>query len=201
MACSRFKLSLLVIAAVTAITPVLLAEAGVNWAGNFTPCFAHAELCKRTSMSIGVRLAAGNPTVNREFRRAMDFWAKVLDMSWHQDQTTACALQVVDGTPEILEHSVVARSQFTDWDNFQGWIAFDSKAPLTRTETFVTAVHEIGHTLGLQHNPSARSVMYYIDLEGPEVLDESDLASLEQRHRLRHPGLAPPIRVNDTLLD
>jgi hypothetical protein len=198
MPCSRFKLSLLVIAAVTAIAPVLLAEAGVNWAGDFTPCFAHSELRKKTSMSIGVRLAAGNPTVNREFRRAMDFWAKVLDMSWHQDQTTACALQVVDGTPEILENSVVARSQFTDWENFQGWIAFDSKAPLTRTETFMTAVHEIGHTLGLQHNPSARSVMYYIDLEGPEVLDENDVASLEQRHTMRHPALPAPIPVSET---
>lgn len=177
--------------------PAFLAgEGGVNWAGDFAPCLAHSELLKSSPMDLGVRFSAGNPLVNRQFRRAMDFWARVLDMAWHEDQTTACALQVVDGTPTILQHSVVARSQFTDWANFQGWIAFDSRAPLTKTETFLTAVHELGHTFGLKHNPSAKSVMYYIDLEGPEVLDREDMTALAQRHKLRDPVLIPPIPVN-----
>ncbi len=54
------------------------------------------------------------------------FWTTVLDMDFHDQADGACALAVVDATPTILhENNDVARAQFTDWDNFQGWIAFD----------------------------------------------------------------------------
>jgi hypothetical protein len=115
------------------------------------------------------------------------------------DNTTSCAIQVVDGTPEILKRTIVARSQFTDWDNFQGWIAFNPHVDLTRTELYLTAVHEIGHMLGLKHNPSAHSVMYYLDLEGQEYLDASDLALLAERHKMRSHERAriPVVRLED----
>jgi hypothetical protein len=104
-------------------------------------------------------------------------------------------MQLVDGTPAILKISIVARSQFTEWDNFQGWIAFNPRAPLTNSELYLTAVHEIGHMLGLKHNPSVHSVMYYLDLEGFEVLDHTDLAMLAGHHKLRVASLSEPIAV------
>jgi predicted Zn-dependent protease len=60
---------------------------------------------------------------------------------------------------------------------------------------FLTAVHEIGHIFGLKHNPSTRSVMYYLDLEGSEVLDREDLSALASRHRLRLSSVDEPITV------
>jgi len=49
--------------------------------------------------------------------------------------------------------------------------------------------------LGLRHNPSVHSVMYYLDLEGTEVLDQTDLATLAVRHKLRVASLSEPITV------
>ncbi len=166
-----------------------------NWNGNFTPCNQRSELLKNGIMDLGVKISTSNPLLAREFRLAMNFWAQVLDMRWHEEDSDSCSVQLVDGTPAILMNSIVARSQFTEWDNFQGWIAFNPRAPLSQVEMFLTAVHEIGHMLGLKHNPSAKSVMYYLDLEGTEVLDQYDMATLASRHKLRAAALNVPILV------
>jgi hypothetical protein len=171
----------------------------VNWTGNFAPCDTHSELLKRGSMRLGVRFSTSNPAVAREFKRAMDFWAGIIDMSWHEDGTSSCSVELVDGTPAILQNAVVARAQFAEWRNFEGWIAFDPRAPLTKVEMYLTAVHEIGHMLGLSHNPNPSSVMYYIDLEGPEVLDSWDLAALAAHHKLRIDSARAPIPVSAKL--
>jgi hypothetical protein len=117
-------------------------------------------------------------------------------MSWHEDQTSSCAIELVDGTPGIFHNAMIARSQFTEWQDFQGWIAFDPRAPLTKAEMYLTSVHEIGHMLGLKHNSSPKSVMYYIDLEGPEVLDDRDVKELAIHHKLRVTPVDAPIAVN-----
>lgn len=166
----------------------------VNWTGSFEPCGRRSELLKRGHMDLGVRLSTSNRVLAQEFRRAMDFWSSIVDMNWYDDQSSSCSLQLVDGTSSILTNATVARSQFTDWSNFQGWIAFDPKAPLSRTEMYLTAVHEIGHLLGLKHNPDPNSVMYYLDLRQREMLDRCDLAALAARHKLRVP-IRTPVRV------
>lgn len=165
-----------------------------NWVGNFEPCSTHAELFKHGHMDLGVRISTSNPELARQFKNAMNFWAKILDMSWYEDDSSFCSVQLVDGQTSLFKNGTVARSQFTDWDNFQGWIAFDRTAPLTKTELFLTAVHEIGHMFGLKHNPSARSIMYFLDLEGPEVLETADLMSLATRHKLRIASIDRPIK-------
>jgi hypothetical protein len=193
---SRRVARIVFLALLTASLGLLADPPRINWTGNFAPCDSHTELLKRDSMRLGVRLSTSNPAVAREFKRAMDFWTKIVDMSWYEDRTSSCSLEVVDGTPTILQHAVVARAQFAEWQNFEGWIAFDPRAPLTRTEMYLTAVHEIGHMLGLRHNPSPNSVMYYIDLEGPEVLDAYDLKSLAAHHALRLDVSQAPIPVS-----
>ncbi len=177
--------------------PGVLADQNIaNWKGNFAPCNGHSELLKHGSMNLGVRISTSNPELGREFERAISFWSHVVDMSWHEDQTSTCAIELVDGTPTIFKNAMIARSQFTEWQNFQGWIAFDPRAPLTKTDMYLTAVHEIGHMLGLKHNPDAKSIMYYIDLEGPEVLDATDINSLAAHHKLRVTASDAPIAVN-----
>jgi hypothetical protein len=156
-----------------------------NWTGPYAACNQRGELMKRDAMDIGVRFSTSNPVLEQQFRQALSFWSQVVELKWHEDDSSSCSIQLVDGTPDILKRSIVARSQFTDWDNFQGWIAFNPAVQLSRVELYLTAVHEIGHMLGLKHNPNARSVMYYLDLEGQEYLDATDLALLATRHRLR----------------
>jgi len=179
-----------------AVVPASFADQRTtNWIGDFSPCESRFELLRHEPMRLGVKISTSNPILARQFRGAMDFWSQVLDMRWHDDPSATCAVQLVDGTPSILKKTIVARAQFTDWDNFQGWIALNPRAPLTQEEMFLTAVHEIGHIFGLKHNPSTRSVMYYLDLEGSEVLDREDLSALASRHRLRLSSVDEPITV------
>jgi hypothetical protein len=192
--CNTIRIALL--CPLLTLTASFADQRTANWSADFPPCNQRFELRKHDPMSLGVKISTSNPDVARAFRLAMDFWSQVLEMDWHEDDSSSCALQVVDGTPGILKSGIVARSQFIEWDNFQGLIAFNPKTQLSDIETYLTAVHEIGHMLGLKHNPSALSVMYYLDLEGSEILDRTDLAVLANRHKLRVESLNAPISVS-----
>jgi hypothetical protein len=165
---------------------VAQAETPANWSANRPPCNQHSELLKQGHMDLGVRVATTNRLLAEQFRRAMDSWAKILDLDWHEDDTENCSIQLFDGDRELFQPVVVAaRSQLPDRNDFQGWIAFNPAQTLSETDLYRISVHEIGHMLGLQHSSNAMSVMYFLDLEGLEWLDPADLAALARHHKLR----------------
>jgi len=148
-------------------------------------------------MTLGVRIATANPALAEQFKSAMDFWAKVLDLTWHQDDSENCSIELIDGQRKLFEpvpDNMVARSQFPDRLAFEGWIVFNPAVTLTKSELYRISVHEIGHMLGLHHNPNTRSLMYDLDLECSEVLDATDLASLAAHHKLRT-SLTEPVKL------
>lgn len=184
----RIKVTVLTRAAIMCLTIALglgAAERPGQWAGPYDPCDGHGELLKSGHMSLGVRFATSNPQLAAAFARAMSFWAGVLDMEWRTENSRKCALQVVDGDTGLFEPAQSARAQFPSSLSFQGNIAFNPGMTLPVSELFVTAVHEIGHLLGLQHSASAFSIMYFLYLDGPLCLDNADLSALAARHRLR----------------
>ena len=136
-------------------------------------------------MNLGVRFSTSSPTLKVEFGRAMSFWASILEMNWHEEDSRACAIQAVDGDRDLFRPGEVARAQFPGLPAYQGWIAFNPRVSLPADELFLTAVHEVGHLLGLPHSSNASSVMYFLALDGPVFLDSADLAALATRHRLR----------------
>ncbi|MBV8817633.1 MAG: matrixin family metalloprotease [Acidobacteriaceae bacterium] len=159
-----------------------------NWSGPYHPCANRGELTKPGHMRLGVRFDTNSSQIALAVRRALTFWSLILDMSFYEEPTAACAVAVVDGTPAILrDNNNVARSQFTDLPNFQGWVAFDPHAGeyMSNEEMYATAVHELGHLFGLRHNPRASSIMYYLDCDGTSLLDERDLQTLALRHAMR----------------
>jgi hypothetical protein len=165
---------------------VAQAETPANWSANRPPCNQHSELLKQGHMDLGVRVATTNPLLAEQFRRAMDSWAKILDLDWHEDDTENCSIQLFDGDRGLFQPvAVAARSQLPDRNDFQGWIAFNPAQTLSEPDLYRISVHEIGHVLGLQHSSSAMSVMYFLDLEGLEWLDPTDLAALARHHKLR----------------
>jgi hypothetical protein len=98
------------------------------------------------------------------------------------------AAELSDGARDLFEpnpNNMVARSQFPDRRDFQGWIVFNPAVTLTPAESYRISVHEIGHMLGLKHNPNTRSLMYDLDLECSDELDATDFASLRAHHKLR----------------
>ena len=170
---------------------VLRAQPLSNWVAHIHRCEQSSELQKPGHMELTVWLNTSNPKLAVEFRRAMNFWATVLDMTWRETNRPPCSIQVVDGSPTLFSgNTMAARSQFPDRTHFHGWIAFNPACRLTGPETYLTAVHEVGHLMGLEHNPNPKSIMYFIDPDEPPLLDRRDLACLGKRHKLRKTSVA-----------
>ncbi len=167
------------------------------------PCAKYDDLRNSVLGSIGVRIDPTGPWVDA-FRRALRFWNGVLAANFHEETNLhACAVRIINGGPGILNHVMVARSQITGWADFRGKIAVNPLAAkeLSSSELYGTAVHELGHILGLKHNASSRSVMYFLDIEGTEVLDSTDILDLSTHHKLR-PAIVScrPSRVTVTAI-
>lgn len=160
-----------------------------NWTGDYAPCDRHADLLNPDHVDLGVRISTSDAVLAREFERAMDFWTGILDMAWHRVDSAACAIQLVEGTPELFRSEactcLTARSQLPDRAGFQGWIAFNTTAKATQNELYATAVHEVGHLLGLPHNARGSSVMFFLALDGPVSLNAADYAALAGHHKIR----------------
>ena len=177
------------------LVPVFLFLSGVkttlavaapgNWTGNYLPCDRHSELLNHSHMELAVRFSTSDRRLEAEFASALDFWATVLDMEWHREDSRGCSLAVVEGNRGMFEPGQVARAQFPNTPSFQGWIAFNPKFAPDRGEQYFMAVHELGHVFGLAHNPSPSSVMYFLYVGAPMFLDEGDLQALAAHHKLR----------------
>ena len=171
-------------------------ETAANWSSNYSPCNRHTELLRQGHLDLGVRVATANPSLAEQFRRAMDSWASILDLDWHEDDTENCSIELVDGKRELFQPAAIAaRAQLPDRLDFQGWIAFNPALTLSESELYRIAVHEIGHILGLQHSSNAMSVMYGFDVEGLEWLDPTDVAALARHHKLRVASLDKPVKL------
>jgi hypothetical protein len=166
-----------------------------EWSGNYSPCDRHEEVLKHEHMNLGVRFNASDPGLVDAFFHALDFWATVLDMEWHEEDSRACSIEIVDGNRGLFRPGEVARAQFPGGQFFQGWIAVNRTVALQDSEQYFVAVHELGHLMGLRHNPSARSVMYYLNLDGPLLLDSADLGALTVLHKLRSERMTVPVIV------
>jgi len=185
----------LIVSYVLAASAGMAAERSANWSGEFSPCDRHSELLKEGHLELGVRFSTTNRRSAAEFARALDFWATVLDMEWREDNSRSCAIQIVDGRPDLFTKGEVARAQLPDRSAFQGWIALNPNVRLPANEMFFVAVHELGHLLGLPHNSSAWSVMFYLQVDEPLVLNEADLGELAAHHKLRVTRLNQPLSV------
>jgi hypothetical protein len=144
-------------------------------------------LLESDHVDLGVRILTSNPVLARQFALAMEFWTGVLDLAWHKVNSQHCSIELVDGTPELFDRCacISARSQFPDRPGFEGWIAFNPGLKLNKQEMFLDSVHELGHLLGLPHNPSSLSVMFFFGLDKAASLDGADLDALAVRHKLR----------------
>ena len=140
-------------------------------------CDNNRALSKRGHLDIGVHFSTAEA---KQYKSALDFWTTVLDMTWHVDNTRSCAIEVIDRPTTMFPPMVIANALTPD-----GVIEVNNRADLSAWESYATAVHEIGHLFGLEHNRRARSVMFYLDVAEDAVLDRHDLKVLAKFHKLR----------------
>lgn len=158
-----------------------------NWTSADAPCAKYDDLTRPVLEDIGVKIDATDAWADG-FRRALSFWNTVLVAHFHEETSlSACAVRVINGGPDILNNGVIARSQLIGRDNFRGKIAVSPEAAkaMSCAEIYGAAVHELGHILGLEHNASSRSIMYFLNVNGTEILDSKDISDLSSRHKLR----------------
>jgi hypothetical protein len=151
---------------------------------------------------IGVKIDATGPWAD-EFRRSFSFWNTVLAANFHEETNLdSCAIRIVNAGPDILNNSMVARAQLTDRSSFRGKIVVSPEAAkaMSSAAIYGTAVHELGHMLGLKHNASSQSVMYFLNVNGTEVLDSKDILDLSTRHMLRAAALPTGISIDQALI-
>jgi hypothetical protein len=201
---TSFWQSIIALFGLVALIPVSSFAQRGNWAGPYRPCLNSAELKKAGHMSIGVRYDVSDRVTIEQFQHAFDFWERLLDADFHQEQSTSCAIAIVYGTRGVLPSAaIVARAQLPNRSTFQGWIAVDPKARTYLSDDEATAIwiHEIGHLLGLKHNPSPMSLMYALDVDGACKLDSRDLRAISSTHALRPIGVGAMIdRVKMSLI-
>jgi hypothetical protein len=156
-----------------------------KWTGHFEGCDRTEQVMTQGPMHLGVRFATSNPALAAEFRRAMDFWAGIVEMDWHEENSRECVIQVVDGSAELFKKSVIARAQLPGTPTFRGAVAFNRKIAWSASDLYITAVHEIGHVMGVPHSSNMASVMYFLSLGGQTCLDTADLKVAAKFHKLR----------------
>jgi hypothetical protein len=163
-----------------------------NWDSPDAPCAHYDNLRSQVLGDIGVKIDVNRPWANA-FRRALKFWNSVLVADFHEEKSlNACSIRIIGGSPDILSHAIVARSQLAGSPNFLGKIAvrMDSAKEMDSTARYAVAVHELGHILGLKHNPSSRSIMYFLNVDSTERLDREDIVELSALHELRPTTIA-----------
>jgi hypothetical protein len=170
-----------------------------NFASQDSPCDRYADLSRYKLGDMGVKLDVSEPWA-AAFRQALQYWNRVLNANLHEENNSnACAIKILYGGPEILgpptpENTLLALAQIPDRPNFHGKIAVENDqaaSSLSPAERFLTAVHELGHLFGLDHNASIQSVMVADDFASTQSLDQQDLKALGKKHQLRVSGLEP----------
>ena len=176
----------------------LLADAGSlpgNWDGDYAPCDHHVELLNTAHLRLRVRFSIADEHLIRAFTRALNFWATVLDMEWGREDGRECSIHVFTGDARLFRAGETARAQFPGRSAFQGWVAFNPKIVLSEDEQYLASVHELGHLFGLPHNPSARSIMFFLAVPRPFWLDAADIEALAARHKLRASNMPTSVLV------
>ncbi len=163
------------------------AQPRTNWTSSDAGCARYNDLRNRVLGNIGVKIDVSEPWA-AGFRRAITFWNTVLAANFHEEtDLSACAVRVINGDRNVLHDGIVARAQIPEWADFRGKIAVRPALAneLSTAEIYGIAVHELGHLLGLKHNTSPESVMFFLDVNGDEVLDIKDLVALSRHHKVR----------------
>ena len=143
------------------------------------PCPNASELQRDGHLDLLVHFDTRNAALTIAFKRALNYWAGILDMEWHDVGHRDCVVEVTGTAEDFFRLREVARAMPS------GWIAFNPDFTLNARQLYVVSIHELAHLFGAPHNRDRRSVMASGDQRGDEILLADDLLSIAQKHKLR----------------
>ena len=165
-----------------------------------TPCRNYNELRNTGHMSIGVLLLIENQRMRAATGEALNRWSRLIDMEWHEDRTSTCALTIVEAPEAGFKYYSgdrlianiaprTARAQLPqNAGTFKG-IIFVNTARLLSLDKYWMAdavQHEIGHLLGYNsHSDNPRSIMYWNVTGDNQKLQKEDLKVIGRYHKRR----------------
>jgi len=163
-----------------------------------TPCLKYNELRNAGHMDIGVLLVVKDERVRAATSEALNRWSQVIDMTWHEDRTSTCALTIVEApvagfryySGDRLVTNIpprTARAQLPqNADTFKG-IVFVNTARLLSLDKYWMAdamQHELGHLFGYNsHSDNPRSIMYWNVTGDNQKLQKEDVKVIARYHK------------------
>ncbi|CAH0555740.1 unnamed protein product [Brassicogethes aeneus] len=144
----------------------------------------------------------GEGTVIRNIQKALDIWGQYGHLKFTRVGGPDADIIVkfpFDGEGSVLAHAFFPNSgiggdiHFDDDEKWADLTNGEGNANQDGTDFFSVALHELGHSLGLQHSPVASSVMfsYYkgFDKSTSNSLDNDDILGMYELYTTKSPVL------------
>jgi hypothetical protein len=96
----------------------------------------------------------------------------------HMNGSEYCP-RVFDGPKGEVAHAFPPQTGVVHFDDDEGWTDNPSP-PSTQKDLYAAALHETGHTLGLNHSPDPDAVMYARHTDGRRRLYSEDIQNIRQ---------------------
>ncbi|XP_062552726.1 stromelysin-1-like [Armigeres subalbatus] len=133
-------------------------------------------------------------TVKEMLRNAFNQWSKVTTLDFVESNDPEADIEIVFGVRthdsrskkcrNVLGDTTLAHSFYPE----TGAIHFNTKffpGSMNKDEFFTTAMHEIGHAIGLEHSVSKASLMYPIPVARFSEIPEPDVEKIQLKYGKR----------------
>jgi hypothetical protein len=135
-------------------------------------------------MELGVKFDTNNQRFKEAAAEALNYWATLLDLSWHEDsddRTCSIEFRPAEFGVRADNHDTLAMAHLPDDAKYDGVVYFKLLAHYDAQRVFI---HELGHLFGLEHSDARNSPMYFQPENAGVALTSREEKQLAKHHKL-----------------